>query len=56
MVPGGRLVLAAMSDANPAEGWVGPRRISEADLRHSLRECAPHAGLSTMQGVCACQG
>ena len=40
MTPGGRLVLCAMSDKNPAEGWVGPRRISEAAIRHSLRECA----------------
>lgn len=39
MMPGGKLVLMAASDRNPAEDWKGPRRISKADLQHSLREC-----------------
>lgn len=46
MKPGGRLVLFAMSDRNAEEGWIGPRRISEADIRHSLRECAFSCHLS----------
>ncbi|KAK9834965.1 hypothetical protein WJX81_000203 [Elliptochloris bilobata] len=38
MSSGAKLVLCAMSDRNPAENWKGPRRISEAAIRHSLRE------------------
>ena len=41
MEPGGRLVMMVMSDRNPEEGWNGPRRTSEAEVRHNLRECAP---------------
>lgn len=39
MAPGGRLVLCALSYRNSAEGWSGPRRISEAAIRLSLRSC-----------------
>lgn len=38
LIPGSKLVLIAMTDRNPEEGWIGPRRISEATIRHSLRE------------------
>ena len=41
MEPGGRLVMMVMSDRNSEEGWNGPRRTSEAEIRHNLRECAP---------------
>lgn len=40
MEPGGRLVMMVMSDRNSEEGWQGPRRTSEAEIRHNLRECA----------------
>ncbi|KAK9835023.1 hypothetical protein WJX81_005053 [Elliptochloris bilobata] len=38
MKPGGRLVMMVMSDRNPEEGWSGPRRTSEAEIRHNLCE------------------
>ena len=55
MAPGSRLVLCALSNRNPAEGWIGPRRISEAAIRHSLRECAcpaPQLHAAAVLGSC----
>lgn len=61
MEPGGRLVMMVMSDRNPEEGWNGPRRTSEAEIRHNLRECGPlllccqAVGATTSGHVCDSQ-
>ena len=57
MEPGGCLVMMVMSDRNPEEGWNGPRRTSEAEIRHNLRECAAlllrcQADGATSLGMC----